>query len=254
MDMPDTPPQADLSNPLNAADRDALERYGQIRQFAKGEFIFRAGTPSRHVCLLRRGRVKIYQASETGKEVILWFCNAGDLFGLAEATQGGERAVSALACENAEVVSLSQPHFAAFVQDHPHAAIAIMQILSGRLRTLSDALVDLVSDDVQTRIVKLIARLGTQHLVRNDKSICINVRLTHQEIADMTGTTRQTVSSVLSALKRQGLLCVKRDRIHVLDESVLATLGVYAHFPPDDARADTLMEALASPAIQQAYR
>ncbi len=227
--MPITHTQTDILARLSDTDRDALSHYGQIQQFAKGEFVFHAGASGKHVCFLRRGRVKIYQSSPTGKEVILWFCFAGDIFGLAEGTLGGDRTVNALACEKSEVLILSQSQFAAFIQSHPNTALLMMQILSGRLRALSDVIINLVNDDVQTRIMKLIMRLGAHHYVRVGDDTYLDIRLTHQEIADMIGTTRQTVSSLLNALKRQGLLYVKQHCIHIMDEKLLGELANQAH-------------------------
>lgn len=227
--MSTSPTQTDILARFNDADRDALLAYGQIQQYDKGEFVFHVGAPGKHVCFLRRGRVKIYQPSLAGKEVILWFCFAGDIFGLAEGTLGSDRAVNALACEKCEVLSLTQSQFAAFIQDHPYTALPMMQILSSRLRVLSDVIINLVNDDVQTRIMKLIMRLGAHHYVHVGNDAYLNIRLTHQEIADMIGTTRQTVSSLLNTLKRQGLLCVKKHCIHIMSEKLLEELAHQAH-------------------------
>ena len=85
-------------------DREGLFALGKVQDFAKGESIFRAGDASQNVFLLLKGRIKIYQPSTVGKEAILWFCFSGELFGLAEAARGGERVVSAQACDTCEVL------------------------------------------------------------------------------------------------------------------------------------------------------
>jgi CRP/FNR family transcriptional regulator len=75
--------------------------------------------------------------------------------------------------------------------------------------------VNLINDDAQTRIIKLILRLATRYGVRVDQDIHLSIQLTHQEIADMVGATRQTVTSVLSLLQRQGLVRLENRRIRI---------------------------------------
>jgi CRP/FNR family transcriptional regulator len=200
---------------LSPSDTQDLFALGQLHRFAKGEFVCRAGSPGKNVYFLRKGRVKIYQPSQSGKEVLLWFCFTGEMFGLAEVAQGGGRIVNAQACEDTEVLSLSQKQLAMFLETHPHAGLLIMQVIASRLRALGDVVVNLINDDVQTRIMKLILRLGARHGVRVGQDIYLNIHFTHQEIADMVGTTRQTVTSVLSELKRQGLMSLESRRIHI---------------------------------------
>lgn len=212
---PDLPAQTDVLARMPPKDAEDLLAIAQPRHFGKHELVFHAGAPGKHVYFLRRGRVKICQPTHNGKEVILWFCFPGDMFGLAEVAQGGGRVVNAVACEGSEVLSVSQAQFSEFLRSHPSAALLVMQVLSCRLRNLGDVLVNLVNDDAPTRIKKLILRLGARHGLREGQDIHINIPLTHQEIADMVGTTRQTVTSVLGQLKRQGLMSLENRRIHI---------------------------------------
>ena len=99
-----------------------------------------------------------------------------------------------------------------------------MQVLSARLRGLSDVLVNLVADDVDTRIAKLILRLGARYGKLEGRVIHLDIPLTHQEIADMVGATRQTVSGTLSRLKKQGVLSIDMHRIDIESEELLSGL------------------------------
>lgn len=207
--------QTDFLARLSNSDAEDLIQASQRKLFAKNELIFKAGDAGRHVYFLQQGRVKIYQPAQDGKDVILWFCFAGDMFGMAEVAQGGGRIVHAQACEASEVLVLSQTGLTEYLQTHAAAALLIMQVLAGRLRALGDIVVNLINDDVRTRIIKLIMRLATRHGVQAGQDIHLNIQLTHQEIADMVGTTRQTVTSVLSQLKRQGLMHLENRRIRI---------------------------------------
>ena len=221
----DPPPRSDFLGNLAAAHRQALFALGVHRTYSKGGYVFRVADPGENVYFLESGRIKIYQPSGTGREVILWFCLAGEIFGLAEVARGGGRVVSAVACEKSAVLAVSQEAFKEFVASHPDAALLSLQVLSSRLRGLSDVLVNLVSDDVDIRIAKLILRLGARYGRRQRGVIHLDIPLTHQEIADMVGTTRQTVTSVLSQLKRQGVLSIDTHRIQIESEELLAGLA-----------------------------
>lgn len=220
------PPLSDFLGSLEQADRDTLFVLGAHRAYAKGEIVFRVGNPGAHVYFLETGRVKIFQPADSGREVILWFCLAGEIFGLAEVARGGGgRVVSAQACEASKVLAVSQDAFRGFVAARPKAALLSMQVLSSRLRGLSDVLVNLVADDVHTRIAKLILRLGARYGRRDGRVIHLDIPLTHQEIADMVGATRQTVTSTLSRLKRQGVLSIDTHRIDIESEELLTGLA-----------------------------
>lgn len=218
-------PTSDFLGHLLPGDRSALFALGHPREYPKGASIFRVGDPGAHVYFLESGRVKIYQPSGSGREVILWFCLAGEIFGLAEVARGGGRVVGAVSCEKSLVLAVSQEAFKEFVLARPQAALLSMQVLSSRLRGLSDVLVNLVSDEVDIRIAKLILRLGARYGRRAEGMVHLEIPLTHQEIADMVGTTRQTVSAVLSRLKKQGVLSIDTHRIHIESEELLSGLA-----------------------------
>jgi len=219
------PALSDFIGNLDASDRDALFGLGRERVYPKAGHIFRAKDPDANVYLLKAGRVKIYQAADGGREVILWFCLTGEIFGLAEVARGGRRTVGAIACEKSAVIAVPRDAFREFLSVRPKAALLCLQVLSSRLRGLSNVIVNLVADEVDTRIAKLILRLGARYGRRAGGVILLDIPLTHQEIADMVGTTRQTVSSVLSRLKRDGVLSIDTHRIQIESEEMLAGLA-----------------------------
>jgi CRP/FNR family transcriptional regulator len=210
---------------LDAADRDDLFAAATRCAYHKDEPIFRAGDAGTRVYVLEEGRVKIHQSSAAGRDVILWFCLPGEIFGVAEVARGGGRVVSALACEPSVAFALSTDAFKQYLATHPAAAMLAIEMLSARLRLLGDVLVNLVGDDAHTRIVKLMLRLASRHGVRDGRDVYLSIPLTHQEIADMVGTTRQTVTTALSELKRRGALSIDSRRIHIESEELLSELS-----------------------------
>lgn len=219
------PAPSDFLGSLEESERDTLHALGRMRTCARGEFLFRVGDPGAHVYFLVQGRVKIFQPGDSGREVILWYCLPGEIFGLAEVAAGGGRVVNAHACEQSEVLSVPQEAFRGFVASRPRAALLSMQVLSARLRGLSDMVVNLVDDDVETRVAKLILRLGARYGVRDGDVVRLAIPLTHQEIADMVGTTRQTVTGVLMQLRRRGALSVDANRILIESPGLLGEVA-----------------------------
>ncbi len=214
-------PPFDFLGCLSPEDRQGLLSLGQVQNFHRGEHIFSSGEPGNNVYILEDGRAKIYKLSGNGKEMILWFCFPGEIFGLAEVTRAGRREVFSEACTSARVYCISRKEFTAFLADHPDCALQTIDLLSCRMRVLGDMLMNLVTDDVPSRLIKLLTRLASRYGRREGDTIILDIHLTHQDMADMIGATRQTVTSELNSLKRQGVIEMQHQRIKIQNEQFL---------------------------------
>ena len=198
---------------------------GEKRCFEKDEMIFHVGSPSDDIYILLDGRVKIYELSREGKELILWFCFPGELFGLAEVVKRKFREVNAQACSHVEMLVIKYAYFEQFLYDHPAVAMNVISLLSNRLRELGDVLLNLASDDVTSRVIKLITRLSARYGKPFENSIYLDIPLTHQEMADMIGTSRQTVTTVLGNLRRKGILRTEQRNIYIQNSEWLESFA-----------------------------
>lgn len=198
----------------NATQEDLLS-IADEHHYAKSELIFTAGTESEYVYILKSGQIKIYELSPQGKEMILWFCFPGEVFGLSEITRGAKRSVYAHACTPSDIYVIKRTEFNEFLISHPPASMAIIDLLSCRLRGLSGMLSNLTSDDVASRVIKLLTRMSILYGVEKQDILYLNIHLTHQDIADMIGASRQTVSSTINQLKRDGLISIDNHSIHI---------------------------------------
>ena len=226
MQHPGSEPLSDFMARLPAADRDDLRRLTACRTVARAELIFKVGSAGDNVYFLESGRVKIYHLSPTGKEILLWFCFPGEIFGLAEVCHGGGRQVCAEACEASQVLSIRQESFKTFLEGHPTAALLINDVLAGRLRNLGNLIKSLVASDVNERVTQLLVRLAATHGRKMPNGgVALDIRLTHQEMANMIGTTRQSVTSALGALKRSGMLDVQDHHILIHDATILGMIA-----------------------------
>lgn len=217
---------------LGVAERETLFALASRREFSRDELIFQAGSPGNHVYFLEDGRVKIYHLSLTGKEVLLWFCFPGEIFGLAEVCHGGGRQVYAQACEPTRLLSIKQDDFKRFLETRPRAALLVNDVLACRLRNLGNIIQSLVANDVNERVAQLVLRLAASHGHKtHNGDVCLDIRLTHQEMANMIGTTRQSVTSALNALKRLGVLRFEDHRICIASERLLCETASAPQFP-----------------------
>ena len=213
--------QANFLSQLSDHDLADLLAIGKLRTYKKHQIIFQAGSPGDHVYFLKEGRAKIYHLSPSSKEVILWFCFSGEMFGMAEVCRGGQREVYARACNDSEVVMVNQQHFKEFLGTHNEAAMLTIDLLSCRMRVLGDMLLNLTSDDVMSRLIKLFTRLCVRYGKSSGSDIMLDIKLTHQDMADMIGASRQTVSSTISALKKQGVLSIENHCIYIKSSEML---------------------------------
>ena len=156
--------------------------------------------------------------------MILWFCFAGEVFGISEVPAAKGRRVNVEACEESEVAVVTDAAFNRFLDDHPSAARLCRRTMAVRLGTLTNTLVNLVADDAYARVAKLVYHLGMHHGTPLNGTITLEVVLTHQEIADMTGVNRQTVTRILGDLRAKRVLSIQRRRIRIDDAAKLNQL------------------------------
>ena len=221
----------DFVSNMSLQDRQGLYHLGNLRYYRRGEMVFNVGSSSNEVYILLDGRVKVFELSQEGKEVILWFCFSGELFGLSEVFQCSGREVNAQACSNVEVLTIKKMDFERYLTQHSHLAMYVIELLGYRLRELSDVLLNMASDDVTSRVIKLLTRLCSRYGKPADDYILLDIALTHQEMADMIGTSRQTVTSVLSMLRKKGVLKMQQRSIYLQDLSWIERIAGKISYP-----------------------
>lgn len=198
---------------LDQEDRERLTRLAVTTRFAKGDVIFNAGVPGDKVYFVEAGRVKIAQLSKVGREMILWFCLPGDVFGLAAMPGLGPRLVYAQACAETSVRYLTGEAFHSFLLGNPRVSIELVNLLLGRLYSVCDGLLNVAEDSAESRLRRLLSRLGHRYGRQIGDELSLELPLTQQEIADMIGASRQTTSSLLNQLKQSGEIRVESRKI-----------------------------------------
>lgn len=214
---------ANFLSSLSKKETQDLLKYSRQLTLKSRDHLFRAGDRSSDVYIVASGCIRLFQVSPTGKETILWLSFPGEIFGMAELCRGADRKIHAVANEATQIYSISRKNFTHFLGKHPEAAMKAIGILSARVRTLGHALVGLASDNVETRIARLLIRFATVSsgarcctASSESNELCVNVRLTHQDIANLIGASRQTVSTTLAHLRKLGAVRTVNQHIHIV--------------------------------------
>lgn len=212
----------DLFDGAEPGAREDFFSRGHAKIYSRGSHVFLANDPGQCIFYLESGLVKIYHLSAEGTPIIFWFCVPGDLFGAGGITGSFKQSVYGEAMERSMVRTVSRDQFEDLLQSYPRLAINVIKLMGARLRLACDSMVDLVTQRVETRVAGLLLRLAENCGETTPEGIRIKARITHQEMADMIGTTRQSVNEGLHRFCRENWIAMDGRRIFILDEAALA--------------------------------
>jgi len=191
---------------LDDADLESLIAVATRRKFSKDAVIFFEHDPGDSLFMILSGRVKVTILSDDGREIILSVLGENDLFGEMSLLDNEPRSATAIVTEDTEVVILHQKEFLSIVEKRPRVLVLLLAVLSSRLRKANHQIGSLALLDVYGRVASVLLDMAKESGVRlKDGRVCFR-RPTHQEIANMIGATRETVSRMISDLHRQGYI------------------------------------------------
>ncbi|HEY6351323.1 MAG TPA: DUF1003 domain-containing protein [Candidatus Angelobacter sp.] len=133
---------------MDDEEREALARLMDSRNFKQGEMIFEIGDPGAEIYIVRSGRVEIYVENPDGEKVVLGENEHGDVIGELSFLDNGPRTATAIAVEEAQMLSLHRERLLEFIDEHPHAALDLLTVVGRRLRTTHELLRTQVSRNV----------------------------------------------------------------------------------------------------------
>lgn len=184
------------------------------RRFRPRQVIFSAGDPVERVYLILKGRVKVYQVAENGKEIILDVVSRGGVIGDMAIVEDGERTACAQALDDTVAASISWEDFAHVIQSSPRLGFAMAELMARRLAGMQRTFMNIVSKPVS-------ARLADTLVSRQEESGLVRLGLTHQELAQTIGTSRETVTALLSRFVALGAIQPEGDAYRILDEDLI---------------------------------
>jgi CRP/FNR family transcriptional regulator len=188
----------------------------------KNQVIFHEGEPGRFLYIVRSGSVKVYKLSEDGKEKILRVFGPGQFFAELPVLDGRKYPASAEALTAGTLLCLSRENFLKILSTYPKITGKLYEIVGERLRHFATAVTDLTLKDASRRLAGFLQEKmdSSNRLAQNQ--VRFPLELTHQEIASLIGTARETVSRTLKQFEREGMIEIKDRYVTVLDEEGLA--------------------------------
>ena len=205
----------------------ALERLSEITgsaTYPKGATLFVEGQPSRGVFILCSGHVKLSTSSADGKTLILRISEPGDLLGLTATISGRPYEVTADVIEPTQANFISRTDFLSFLREFGDAALRVAQELS---ETYQAAFAEMrsigLSHSAGEKLARFLLDWSANHKPENG-TIKFNMTLTHEEIAQMIGASRETVTRLFADFKQRNLLQIKGSTVTIKDQSGLERL------------------------------
>ena len=197
----------------------------EMKEIRRRQVLYLPGDPGAAVYFVNGGRVKVSKVTRDGKELTLAYRAPGDIFGETCLIDGGPREEMAEAMENALVTEIKRGEFERLLQSHAMLGYRLSKILAARRREIENKIENLVFKDVNSKLAELLMRLANEYGVDDSRGTLVALKITHQEMANLIGSTRETVSLTLSQFKRKGLIQTEGRKVILADREGLRALA-----------------------------
>ena len=188
------------------------------RSFARGETLFTEGELGQGLWILRTGAIKLVKVDLEGREQLLKTVRPPEVFSEVVLFDGGPYPVTAQATERSTVSVLYNQDAEALLQEHPSLSWHFLQVLSRRLRVAQERIRILGVTDVTQKLAAILIHLS-------DEQKSLTLVTSHQDLANMIGTARETVSRALRGLSEVGILSLRRNKVILADKRILQEIA-----------------------------
>ncbi len=186
---------------------------GVLRKITKGSYYFLQGDPADVLFLLVQGKLKLTQSDPDGQETLMRAIGAPAFFGAVALVQDGVYPVNAEAMEACESLAWSRASISGFMLKYPELSINAVQLMADSVKEFQERFRQMATDRVERRLAHTLLRLASQSGKKTPEGVLIDLPLTRQDLAEMSGTTLFSVSRLLTAWENQGLIMAGRERI-----------------------------------------
>jgi len=193
-----------------------LEHIFQVKTYRKNQIIFLEEETGNYMYIVLAGKVKVTKSTAGGKETILAIHQPGDFFGEMALLDGRTSPATVSAMEDCRIATIYNADFQRLLMGNEKVVRQIIQVLCTRLRQVWSQVQDLSYSTADDRIRAGILQLSRKHGVQDARGIIIDLKITHQELAELVGTSRETVTRTLARLQKQGILQLDQRRIVLL--------------------------------------
>lgn len=195
------------------------------KSFRKKELIYLPGEPGQSVYLLKKGVVKISKVTPDGRELTLAFLKPGEIFGELEAMGETARDTQAEAHSDLLICVLRREHFMQMMEMKPKLGIQLSKLIGFRHKVIENRLENLIFRTIPERLAALLLELAREFGEPSGNATKITLPLTHQDLANLIGSARPTVTDTFNEFKAKGIVDVSGKTITVKDAQALKTLS-----------------------------
>jgi len=188
-----------------------LEGIAVKRVYPRNTILISKGDVSDQLYVVLSGRLKVTIPDASGREIIISWLGEGDYFGEIALIDGESRTATIATTEASEVLTIARAEFHRILKSNPEHMLDLLTVLATKVRVATEKLESLAFDDVYGRLVKLLTQLAKPQ----DNRWIVEQRLTHQDIADMIGSSREMVSRIMKALAIGGYISIDRKHITI---------------------------------------
>ena len=213
-----------FNSPLRAIP--GIDRISRSRIYPRGAVVFTEGQIARGVYVLSSGRAKVSLSSADGRKLILRIAIAVDILGLYAGLTGRPFEATAEMVEGGRVDFISRPDLVNLMCCQQTLGMDLVQMFSRQFSEFVDhTRMLLLSESAAQKLARLILRWGRDFGERTSEGMRVRILLTQEEIAQIIGASRETVTRLFSALKRDNIIRVKRNAMWIRDSAALASLA-----------------------------
>ncbi|MFQ5695217.1 MAG: Crp/Fnr family transcriptional regulator [Terriglobia bacterium] len=191
---------------------DSLGAFQTERRYERGQTVYCMGDPPSELFLIQQGRVKILRLSPEGQQKILDIYQQGDIFGELCVCGSGKRTEQAVALEPLSVTSFQMDGLMKLLRRKPQMVLDLLQILCSRLSEAHDQIATLAFDNIPRRLARELLRLTQADGARRGEA-SNGLSLTHEDLAQVVGTSREMITTVMNQFRERGLVDYSRRRI-----------------------------------------
>ncbi len=210
---------------LDDAELHAIAQAATTNHFTEEQFLFYESDPATTFFVVLEGRVRLIQATESGRQVILGFVGPTEGVGIIAAFSHALYPLSAQADQACTALGWDSVTLMDLMERYPIIAFRTLRMLAGRFVDLQARYREMITERVEQRIARAVVRLSRQAGKKEGHGVRIDMSISRQDIADMTGTTLYTVSRTLSRWEQQGILETGREWIKILLPHQLVTIA-----------------------------
>lgn len=213
-----------LFSELEETDLERIANVASVQKYHKDNIILIEEEVGTTMFIIMSGKVKISRISDDGREVILSILSEGDFFGEMSLLDGQTRSANVTAIEESELLMIRREDFLQMLYDYPQIAVNLLKELAQRIRKSDEQIKSLSLQDATGRVASTILRIAEDSGIFRKGVVEISNLPLQQDLANMAGTSRETISRVIKSLCQDGLLKKEGNKIYILDYEKFKTM------------------------------